>query len=54
MMLANCVGPKGFILALDANPENVLVTQAQITLNGFNKQCIALLQACADKPGNGV
>jgi len=52
MMLSHCIGPDGFILALDANPENVLVTQAQITLNGLNKRCKALLRAGSNKPGN--
>jgi FkbM family methyltransferase len=49
MMLAHIIGPEGFILALDANPENALVTQAQIALNGLADRCICLPCAVADE-----
>ena len=36
--LAKLVGPNGFVLGVDINPENVMVAQAQLVLNGLAGQ----------------
>jgi FkbM family methyltransferase len=51
MMLAHLTGPSGFVLAVDANPENVLVAQAQLTLNQLTPFCKVLFGAGADQVG---
>ncbi len=51
MMLAHKVKPTGFILSIDANPENTLICQAQIALNQLTNICKALPAAATDKPG---
>ena len=51
MMLAHLTGPSGFILALDANPENVVIAQAQMSLNGIGDHCKVLFAAGAERAG---
>ena len=51
MMLAHCVGKKGAILAIDANPENVLIANAQISTNRLGEICSARTYACAAEAG---
>jgi len=41
MMIAHCVGPNGFVLSIDALPENALISQAQIGLNDLGGRCVA-------------
>jgi FkbM family methyltransferase len=51
MMLAHRVGPGGFILGLDANPENALIAQAQTAMNSCADRCRILFAAAAKQPG---
>ena len=46
-LLAKLVGPNGFVLGVDINPENVMVAQAQIALNGLAGRCEALHRAAS-------
>ena len=43
--LAKLVGPKGFVLGVDINPENVMIAQAQLALNGTTGWCQVLHRA---------
>jgi FkbM family methyltransferase len=43
--LAKLVGPKGFVLGVDINPENVMIAQAQLVLNGLTGNCEVLHRA---------
>jgi len=47
VFLAKLVGPAGFVLGVDINPENVMITQAQIVLNGLSKNADVLHRAAA-------
>ncbi len=43
--LSKRVGPKGFVLGVDINPENVMIAQAQLVLNGLTGNCKILHRA---------
>ncbi len=45
--LAKLVGPNGFVVGVDINPENVMITQAQILLNGLADNAEVLHRAAA-------
>jgi FkbM family methyltransferase len=45
--LAKLVGPSGFVVGVDINPENVMITQAQILLNGLAGNAVVLHRAAA-------
>jgi FkbM family methyltransferase len=45
--LAKLVGPSGFVVGVDINPENVMITQAQILLNGLAGNAEVLHRAAA-------
>jgi FkbM family methyltransferase len=45
--LAKLVGPSGFVVGVDINPENVMITQAQILLNGLSANAEVLHRAAA-------
>lgn len=45
--LAKLVGPDGFVVGVDINPENVMIAQAQIVLNGLSGNAEALHRAAA-------
>jgi FkbM family methyltransferase len=45
--LAKLVGPSGFVVGVDINPENVMITQAQIVLNGLTANADVLHRAAA-------
>lgn len=45
--LAKLAGPTGFVLGVDINPENVMITQAQILLNGLTGRCDVLHRAAS-------
>jgi FkbM family methyltransferase len=45
--LAKLVGPGGFVVGVDINPENVMITQAQILLNGLAGNAEVLHRAAA-------
>ncbi len=45
--LAKLVGPRGFVVGVDINPENVMITQAQIALNGLAANAEVLHRAAA-------
>jgi len=45
--LAKLVGPNGFVLGVDINPENVMIAQAQLALNGLAGQCEVLHRAAS-------
>ena len=51
MLLSQCVGPDGFVLALEAEPQNALIAQSQIALNKLTGQCLVCHAAGADQPG---
>lgn len=51
LMLLHCVGTNGFVLAIDALPENVLITQAQLSLNRAGACGIAQHCAGGAQPG---
>lgn len=51
MMLAHRVGPSGAIFSIDANPENVLIANAQIATNKLTGVCTAQAFAGAAQPG---
>lgn len=45
--LAKLVGPSGFVVGVDINPENVMIAQAQIALNGLGGNAEVLHRAAA-------
>ena len=45
--LSKLVGPNGFVLGVDINPENVMIAQAQLVLNGLTGQCEVLHRAAS-------
>jgi FkbM family methyltransferase len=45
--LAKLVGPTGYVVGVDINPENVMITQAQILLNGIANNAEVLHRAAA-------
>lgn len=47
IFLAKLVGPSGFVVGVDINPENVMITQAQIALNGLAGNADVLHRAAA-------
>jgi FkbM family methyltransferase len=51
MMLAQCIGPRGFLLAVDALPENAMIAQAQVALNDLQGRVKVLNRAASDAPG---
>ncbi len=51
MMLLHCVGETGFVYAIDALPENALITQAQISLNRVGDRCMAQNLAAGARKG---
>jgi FkbM family methyltransferase len=51
MMLSHCVGETGSIFAIDANPENVMIANAQIAVNGLGHRCAVKAYAGAAAPG---
>src|SRR5271165_6838191 len=50
--LSKLVGPNGFVLGVDINPENVMIAQAQIVLNSLTGNCEVLNRA-ASASGEG-
>lgn len=50
MQLAHLVGPHGSIVALDANPENVIIAQANVALNGLRNVTV-LFRAGGEQSG---
>jgi FkbM family methyltransferase len=51
--LSKLVGPNGFVLGVDINPENVMIAQAQLVLNGLTGHCEVLHRAAsASAEGN--
>jgi FkbM family methyltransferase len=46
-LLAKLVGPSGFVVGVDINSENVMITQAQIVLNGLSANAEVLHRAAA-------
>ena len=51
MMLADTVGPEGFVVGLEAEPGNALIAQSQIILNRVAKQCLVIHAAGSDVSG---
>lgn len=47
VFLAKLVGPTGLVVGVDINPENVMITQAQIVLNGLSANAEVLHRAAA-------
>ena len=45
--LSKLVGPNGFVLGVDINPENVMIAQAQLVLNGLTGYCEVLHRAAS-------
>lgn len=45
--LAKLVGPRGVVVGVDINPENVMITQAQVLLNGLAGNAEVLHRAAA-------
>jgi FkbM family methyltransferase len=45
--LSKLVGPNGFVLGVDINPENVMIAQAQLVLNGLTGHCEVLHRAAS-------
>lgn len=51
LMLADAVGPHGFVLAVEAHPRTALVAQAQVTLNRLGNVCHVAHLAVSDHAG---
>jgi FkbM family methyltransferase len=51
-MLAQTVGPAGYVCAVEASPENAMIAQAQITLNHLGGRASVLHAAGSDGPGS--
>jgi FkbM family methyltransferase len=45
--LSKLVGPNGFVLGVDINPENVMIAQAQLVLNRVTGHCEVLHRAAS-------
>jgi FkbM family methyltransferase len=45
--LGKLVGPRGFVLGVDINPENVMIAQSQLVLNGLTAWCEVLNRAAS-------
>lgn len=51
MLLSKLVGPEGYVIGVEASPQNCLVAQAQIALNNLGNCCQVENFALSDKPG---
>ena len=51
MLLARVVGLQGRVLALEAEPKNALIAQAQVVLNNMGHNVTVLHRAGSDQPG---
>jgi len=51
LLMACAVGPRGYVLGLEAEPFNAMVAQAEVSLNGLAGVCSIRNLAGGDKPG---
>lgn len=51
ILLSRFVGTHGFVLGIEANPQNALIDDAQLTLNEEIKNLRFINSACSDMPG---